>query len=246
MNRSMSALFVASAAALTLSTPCRAQFVVFDPTNFVENALTAARTLQEINNQVQQLQHEAQMLINQARNLTTLPFDIVPRLRALLANTQALINVAQGVGFRLNSAQATFARFYPVAYGPGQSGAAMAADAAQRWLHSLQSLQTAVSLQAQAAENLPADEASLADLVGQSQGAIGALQAMQATNQLLALQARQSIQGQQLRLAQDRSVALEQARSIAAEARAAEVRRRFQGSGVQYTPQPVDFYGFAP
>ena len=244
MTRRFRLVLLSGAVAAALATPCRAQFVVFDPTNFVENALTAAHTLQEISNQVQQLQHEAQMLINQARNLTTLPFDIVPRLRALLANTQSLINVAQGVGFRLNTAQSTFARFYPTAYGPAQSGAAMAADAAQRWLHTLQSLQTAVSLQAQAAENLSTDEASLADLVGQSQGAIGALQAMQATNQLLALQARQSIQGQELRLAQDRSVALEQARSIADEARAAEVRRRFQGSGVQYTPQPVNFYGF--
>ena len=239
-------IVVAVSAALTcaLSASAHAQWIVFDPNNYVQNALTAARSLEEINNQVRQLEHEATMLINQARNLTTLPFDVVPRLRALLSNTQSLITAARGVGFRLSDAQSRFARYYPAAYGRGWSGADMGADATQRWLHSLQALETAVGLQAQAAENMPADEAALADLVAQSQSAIGALQAMEATNQLLALLARQTIQGQQLRLAQDRSVALEQARSVAAEARAKEVRRRFQGAGVQYTPQPVDFYGF--
>ena len=54
-----------------------AQFTVFDPSNFVQNSLTAARSLQEINNQLQQLTNEATMLINEARNLTSLPFSIV-------------------------------------------------------------------------------------------------------------------------------------------------------------------------
>ena len=118
----------------------------------------------------------------------------------------------------------------------------MAADALQRWTHSLQALQTTIGMQAQAAQNLPSDESSLAILVEQSQSAVGILQAAQATNQLLALQSRQFIQDQQLRLTQDRGVALEQARSVAAEARSREVRRRFLGNGTPYTPQPISFY----
>ena len=97
----------------------------------------------------------------------------------------------------------------------------MAADALQRWTYSLQALQTTIGMQAQGAQNLASDENSLATLVQQSQGAVGILQAAQATNQLLALQSRQSIQEQQLRLTQDRSAALEQARAVAAEARIA-------------------------
>ena len=46
--------------------------IVYDPTNHAENLLTAARTLEQINNQIAQLQNEAQMLINQARNLERL------------------------------------------------------------------------------------------------------------------------------------------------------------------------------
>ncbi len=46
--------------------------IVFDPTNLVQNTLTAIRTLEQINNQINQLQNEAQMLMNQARNLASL------------------------------------------------------------------------------------------------------------------------------------------------------------------------------
>jgi P-type conjugative transfer protein TrbJ len=231
-------------AALLAVVPARAQLVVFDPSNFGQNALTAAHTLEQINNQVIQLQHEATMLVNEARNLTTLPFNIVSQLRAALALTTQLIAQAQGIPYQLSQAQSQFSRFYPTAYGSGTSGAGMSADSLQRWMHSLQALQTTISMQAQSAQNLAVDENSLATLVQQSQGAIGIVQAANATNQLLALQSRQSIQEQQLRLTQDRSAALEQARAVAEEARSREVRVRFMGNGTPYTPQPINFYGF--
>ena len=47
-----------------LSTPAAAQWIVYDPTNYAQNVLTAARTLQQVNQQITQLQNEAQMLIN--------------------------------------------------------------------------------------------------------------------------------------------------------------------------------------
>lgn len=230
--------------ATLVCTSARAQVTVFDPANFVQNSLTAARTLMEVNNQLKQLANEATMLINDARNLATLPFNIVAQLKQTLALTNQLIAQAQGIGFQLSQTNAQFGRFYPPAYASSVTGFSMAQDSYQRWLHSLQSLYTTVIMQSQAAQNLASDENSLALLVSQSQGAIGIVQAAQATNQLLALHARQSIQEQQLRLTQDRSAALEHARNVTAEARAREVRRRFEGSGVRYTPQPINFYGF--
>jgi P-type conjugative transfer protein TrbJ len=226
------------------SSPANAQFAVIDAANLVQNTLTAVRTLEEINNQILQLQNEAKMLINEARNLATLPFNIVGQLRATLALTTQLIAQAQGIAYQLSQAQSQFARFYPAFYSGGTSGPQMSADALQRWYNSLQALQTTISMQAQASQNLASDENSLAVLVDQSQGAIGIVQAAQATNQLLALQSRQMIQEHQLRLTQDRSEAVERARSVAAEARAREVWRRFQGTGTQYTPQPINFYGY--
>jgi len=86
----------------TATATAHAQWVVIDPTNLVQNTLTAIRTLEQINleqinNQIQQLQNEAQMLMNQARNLASLPSSVVGQLRANLATTERLIAQARGL-----------------------------------------------------------------------------------------------------------------------------------------------------
>lgn len=230
-------------ASLLAASPAWAWRTVFDPSNYTQNTLTAVRTLQQINNQINQLQNEAQMLMNQARNLASLDFNVVNRLRTTLAATERLIGEAQGLSYEVANMDQEFARLYPDQYAATVSGDSMAQDARERWKNTLDGLHTAMRVQAQASQNLRDDESTLADLVNQSQSAQGALQAMQATNQLLALQAKQGIQAQQLQITQDRAASLELARQAAATERAREVRQRFQGSGTPYTPQAVNFYG---
>lgn len=227
--------------ALLLTQPASA-ISVFDAGNFSQNVLTAARTLQQINNQIRQLQNEAVMLTNQARNLTSLDFNTLNQMRVALATTNRLIAEAEGLAFDVSRMESEFSRLYPVEYAGTISGSRMAQDARQRWRYALDALRTTARMQAQAAENFTVDQTLLSDLVSRSQSAVGQLQATQATNQLLALQSRQAIQEQQLRITQDRAVALEQARQVAVQERAREVRRRFQGNGTPYTPHAVNYY----
>ena len=236
-------LVAAAIAAMLCTATAHAQWVVIDPTNLIQNTLTAIQTLEQIYNQIKQLENEAQMLRNQARNLTSLPFNVVSRLRSNLATTQRLIDQARGMAYDVARMDQDFRRLYPEQYAATVSGDQMYRDAQERWKNTLTGLQTSMQMQAQASRNLNDDEGVLADLVGQSQSAVGALQAMQATNQLLALQAKQSIQTQRLQLTQDRAASLELARQAAAAERGREVTRRFLGSGTPYTPHPVDFYG---
>lgn len=236
-------LAVAVAALIGAMPVAHAQWVVIDPTNLAQNILTAAHTLEQINNQIKQLQNEAQSLMNEARNLASLPFNVVNRLRSNLDTTRQLIAQARGLAFDIQNMDQQFAQLYPEQYAASVSGNQMFQDAHQRWQNTLQGLQTAMRMQAQVSQNLNQDEGVLADLVDQSQSATGALQAMQATNQLLALQAKQSIQTQQLQLTQGRAASLELARQAAAVERGREVTRRFLGSGTTYTPQSVNFYG---
>ncbi len=237
--------FLAAAAAslIALTPAAHAQWVVIDPSNLTQNILTAARTLEQINNQIRQLQNEAQMLTNQARNLTSLDFSALGELRAALSATNQLIQQGQGLAFNVAQMETDFRRLYPDSYTAAISGTQMSADARTRWTHSLEALRTATKVQSQAVQNFTSDERTLTDLVNRSQSATGALQAMQATNQLLALQSRQAMQAQQLQITQDRAAALEQARQVAVQQRAREVRRRFQGDGTPYTPRTVNFYG---
>ncbi len=106
----------------------------------------------------------------------------------------------------------------------------------------MDALKTTVQVQSQAVQNFASDQSALSDLVSQSQSASGGLQATQVTNQLLALHARQMIQDQQLRIAQDRATALEQARMVAANARGEAVRQKFMTTNTRYTPEAVTFF----
>lgn len=246
LKPNLAALAAAGVLAFGIAQPSYALFgvgdVVLDPVNLVQNTLTAVRTLEQINNQIKQLENEAQSLINQARNLASLPFNVVNRLRSNLDTTRQLIAQARGLAYDIQQMDQQFAQLYPEQYAATVSGNQMFQDAHRRWQNTLQGLQTAMRMQAQVSQNVNQDEGVLADLVSQSQSATGALQATQATNQLLALQAKQSIQVQQLQLTQDRAASLELARQAAAVERGREVTRRFLGTGTAYTPQTVQLF----
>src|SRR5258708_1449900 len=70
------------ALAIGSAPPAAAQAVVFDPSNYSQNILTAARALQQINNQIRSLQNQALMLVNSTRNVTSLPTSIAGQLKA--------------------------------------------------------------------------------------------------------------------------------------------------------------------
>ena len=217
---------------------------VIDPTNLAQNTLTAVRTLEMTNNQVSQLHNETQILMNQARNLAALDFNAVNRLRQSIRRSEQLLAEATGLAYEISRLDQAFARLYPERYAASITGSDMAAHSIERWSQAREGVHTALRMQAQLSQDLALDEAALTDLVSQSQAAVGALQASQATNQLLALQAKQVIQAQQLAIAQHRAVSIGQARQVAAEHEAREQRKRFMASGTPYSPRPVRV--FAP
>ena len=102
---------VATALAGT-SVPASAQLTVFDPSNYSQNVLTAARALQQINNQITSLQNEAQMLINQARNLASLPYSSLLHLQQSVGRTQQLLAQAQGIAFDVQQIDQAFSTTY--------------------------------------------------------------------------------------------------------------------------------------
>ena len=64
------ALALATGMTVTTMMPTSAKaFVVFDPWNYGQNLLTAARSLEEIQNQIKQLTNEAQSLVKMDLNL---------------------------------------------------------------------------------------------------------------------------------------------------------------------------------
>jgi P-type conjugative transfer protein TrbJ len=219
------------------STPAAAQFTVFDPSNYSQNLLTAARTLQQINNQIRSLQNEAQMLVNQAKNLSRIDFPQLQQITHRLQQIDRLMGQAQGIGFRVDGLDEQFRRLFPAEFDQALTADQQIVNARSRFDTAMAAYRQTMGVQAQVVENVAADARTLSELVAGSQGAEGSLQAQQATNQLLALAAKQQFQIQNLMAAQFRAEAMEAARRAQAEADARAATKKFLGSGSAYTPQ---------
>lgn len=228
-------------ATMTVAVTPASAIIVYDPTNYAQNVLTAARTLEQINNQIRQLQNQATSLINQAKNLTTLPLTILEPLRAQIQQTQQLLREAQRMAYNVQQIQAQFGAEYKN-IDLSASDQALVAGAEGRWKTSVAAFEDALKVQAGAVANIDGARGAVTSLVTASQSATGALQAAQAGNQLLALQSQQLADLTAVVAAQGRAQALDAAGSATAKAQAREQLRRFLTPGRGYVSGRVSMF----
>ena len=209
----IAALLAATAGSIAILAPTPAHAfifgpnIVFDPTNYGENVLSAARALEQINNQILSLQNEAQMLLNQARNLTSLPTSLLSDIQANNTRMQMLLRQAERLAYDVQSIEQGFQQSYS-GFAAGQTDAQLVDVARSRWQDSVQAFEHAV----------------------------------QAGNQLIAVQSAQLSDLTALLAAQGRADAIEQARHAAEYEQAQEQFSRFM-AGTPYQPQPVRMFG---
>ena len=223
--------------------PAYAQFggIVYDPSNYAQNVLTAARTLEQINNQIRQLQNQATSLINEARNLASLPTSVLAPLQAQIRQTQQLLAQAQRMAYDVQQIQTEFARQYK-SMDLTASQQVMVQGAESRWQNSVAAFEDALKVQAGAVANIEGMRSAVNDLVTASQSATGALQAAQAGNQLLALQSQQLADLIASVTSLGRAQTLDAANSAAAKAQAREQLRRFLAPGHGYVPTTAKMF----
>ncbi len=239
--RQLAAASLIAIAALHTAKPATAQWIVFDPNNYAQNVLTAARELQQINNQITSLQNQAQMLINQARNLANLPFSSLQQLEQSILRTQQLLTQAQRIAYDVQQIDRAFSTTYAPT-SSSQSDQALIGNAQVRWQNAVAGLQDAMRVQATVVGNLDTNRTQMSALVTASQGASGALQASQAGNQLLALQAQQLADLTATVAAQGRAQNLESAQRSVAQDQGREQLRRFLTPGQGYQSTTVQMF----
>jgi len=201
------------------TSPATAQLTVFDPANHQENLISAARALQQINNQVRQLQGEAQMLAHMEQNLMRLKGSISPDLQRTLAAINAHLQQGQAMALSLKATQSSYARLFP------RSDTAGFGAAHQRWMEEAASLERAARLQGEIGDGIAADATLLRDAMERSRSANGALEVAQAGNELTALGIKQALSLQSLLATHERAETLKAVRDLASEA---EGRQRFK------------------
>ena len=241
VSRVLLAACLASSTAVPIHSS-QAQIAVFDNANFSQNLLTAARALQQINNQITGLQNQTQMLLNQARNLASLPYSSRQAIEQSMARTQQLLNQAQRLAYDINQIDQAFQRSYPQSYAGSTSSQQLLSDAQTRWQNSLAAYQDSLRVQAGVVQSFDTTRIETDTLVSASQSAVGIMQATQAGNQLIALQTRQLLDLTALIAAQSRAQSLDGARTTANQEQARVQFNQFLTNGRGCQTQTVQMF----
>lgn len=198
--------------------PARAFDIVYDPTNYAQNVLTAAHTLEQIHNQIKQIEQQARML---ARN----PLQLSPELSSEIGQARDLFQAAQGIAFQVNQISNDIHNLYPDTFEHfdlGQIG-----QRSDQWLkEDRASLERAMRAEAQAAQQIDAMRGTIDRALTASAGADGQTSAVQAGNQLLGVNAAQLSEIHALLVAQSRALTTERLEQVARAQRAQEIQRR--------------------
>jgi P-type conjugative transfer protein TrbJ len=218
--------------------PCRAQLTVFDPANYQQNLLSALRALDAVNNQVRQLQNEAQMLLRMDRHLQGLPGSISPQLSQVLSEMQRQLSSGDAIALKVQETDAAFARLFPNTFADTLTSDDVLRQSRARWDETHAAFKRAALLQGQITESTTTDSRFLADILSRSEGSVGALQAAQAGNELTALHVKQALQLQALLAAQTRAETIDRSRALLAQQEARQQFKSFLGDGRAYTRGP--------
>ncbi|OZB19113.1 MAG: P-type conjugative transfer protein TrbJ [Hyphomonas sp. 34-62-18] len=216
MKRIISAV-VLCAAPLTglLSQTASAQWVVYDPANHIQSIIQAVQAVEEVTNQIQQLTHEIEMLENMARDLESLPGSVAGDILSRMQRVDELMRRAEGIGYRVEQIEREYESAYPEEYQGAPRQAELVEEARTRWRQSRAAYRDSLMTTAEVVSSARTDSDTLNNLIADSQSAVGNLQAMQAGNQLQALQTQQLMQLEAMWAAHIRAEALERAHELA-------------------------------
>jgi len=170
--------------------PAQAQWVVFDPSNFSQNVLTALRTLQSNVNDVQKIANQIQQLNHEIQNLQTLPPSVSGPLLAnyvsawtQMGNTFSSINgLASNVGALTTNYNATF----PARAGTTLSTTQVLGQLQAYLTQARTSYQGVYQQSGEVMASLPQAQANLSAALAASSGASGNLDALQAQTHVIA------------------------------------------------------------
>jgi P-type conjugative transfer protein TrbJ len=216
-NGSFGALVMALALALMISRSANA-ITVFDPTNYAQNILQATRALEQINNQIRQIEQQAQMLTRNRLQLS-------PELSQSIDQARQLFSTAQGLTFQVNQMSQQLHQLYPETwenFDLGQIG-----DRTEQWLsQDRAAIESSMQAEARAAQSIQDMQGRIDRALQSSADAEGQTGVGQATNQLLGINAAQLAEIHALLIAQGRALETERLERIAREQRAGEIQRR--------------------
>ncbi len=195
-----------------------AQMAVIDPANLAQSITQVAHLVEQLRNQVRQIDQATAMLRQNPLQLSSELSQSIEQARSLFADVE-------GIAFEANSLGEDIRALYPNTWEEFNLGAVLSQSDA--WMReSRQGLERAMRAEAHATAAIGDTRSRIDRALQSSSAAEGQPGAIQASNQLLGVQAGQLAEIQALLVAQGRALNLERMERLAREQRAAEIRRR--------------------
>lgn len=222
---------IAALIAIMPAPQAAAQLTVFDPANHVENALQTARQLQSLTN-------EAQMLINQARELAASPYSHILQTSQTLRDIAALAGEVRGIAADLGQLEQQFETLYPAAV-DGLDPRRALEQASARNANARATAQDLAATAAELERLSQGRSGRLSGALSASEAASGQTAAIQSSTQMLAVLAEDLGAMRAVLLAQSRLMAQDAAQKAADRAAAAEARRQYYSRAPADLPPPT-------
>ena len=187
--------------------------VVIDPTNLVQNTLTAGNTIRNVAQGAQQVVHQVTQISNQvkafeqdAKNFVSLPSDLSNQLTDLMGTYQHAMGTMQGISYQYTNTRRQFDDLYDTLTNPTMekllpmAQRALAAKLAQQ---SRDASRGAMEMQA-ITDSMNANQSIMRDAMSRVRSARGNLEVQQANGQLQGVVASQQQQLLQVVAASER------------------------------------------
>lgn len=206
----------------------QATHIVFDPTNFAQNLLTAIRTMYRVQQGVTQLTNQYRMIQSQVQNLEELSRGGGLSQQQLLQLVN-LLNSMSSLSYSVQAIHREARHLYPSASDTSDSGFFASL---QTWTNQARGALFEAMRGQSVAEQINRDRRALSTAVNNSYGAQGNLQVQQASNQMLSLLSRQIATLTQVTATTGRAQAAIDAKDVAVERAALErSKKSVQGLG---------------
>ena len=214
----IAALALALSVGMQPAPPASAQIPVIDPSNLAQSIMQVTHMVEQIRNQVRQIEQATAMLRQN-------PLQLSPEISQSIGEARSLFESVQGIAFEANQLGQELRTLYPDTWEDYDLERVLGQS--DLWMReSRASLQRAMEAEARAAERIQQTRGRIDRAMQSSSNAEGQTGAIQASNQLLGIQASQLAEIHALLIAQGRALETERMERLAREQRATEIQRR--------------------
>lgn len=206
--------------------------IVYDPANYAENLLTAARALQSNINEALQIANQLRQIEMEVRNLAAFPQGVWGDVQADIRQLTQLMESGQAISYAMRNLSSEFQRLYP-----GYKAPENYEEAYGEWTNNtLTGAQKALEAANQQNAMFAAEFARAGQIEAMSDSAEGAMEALQANNMLAAEAVEQLQKLRQLQMSEMQAQSAYMATEIEDQAAQKAAVKKWLESGKNYVP----------